>query len=142
MYWINLWLHTVCAQQNIFEKTHIEIYSQRLYSSFGTFCIQIGQSIEAQCVFKHSEEFEVGDIFLWNRLFVNIQVFFKDSFCLEYLIDSDAKGTKRSAKILATKFYMSFFTNIFFVHEPAKYSFSTYVVLKGFILVVSTLCVT
>ena len=36
------------VQQNIFEKTLIEIFIPHLYASFDTFCVQIGQLFEAQ----------------------------------------------------------------------------------------------
>ena len=42
------WQPTVHAQQNIFEKTLIEVGSSHLYVSFSPFCIQIGQLFEAQ----------------------------------------------------------------------------------------------
>ena len=62
MYWTNFWQPLVQVQQNIFEKTVIEVYSSHLYASFGTFYVQIGQLFEAQWDFKLSEEIE--DIFL------------------------------------------------------------------------------
>ena len=57
MYWPNFWQPTVHVQENIFEKTHIEVCNPHIYASFGFFCVQIGQSFTAQWVFKHSEEF-------------------------------------------------------------------------------------
>ena len=37
----------------IFKKTtYIEVGSSHIYASFGTFCVQIGQLFEAQCVFE------------------------------------------------------------------------------------------
>ena len=67
---------------------------------------------------------------------------FKDALRLYFLINLDAKGAKRSVKMLAIKFYMSFFKKYFVVHEllAVKFSFSKIHmhVLKGFILVVST----
>ena len=39
---------TVHEQQIIFEKTLIEVRTSHLYASFGTFCIKIGQFLEAQ----------------------------------------------------------------------------------------------
>ena len=41
-------LPTVRLQQNIFEKTLIEVGSLHLHASFDTFCVQIGQLLEAQ----------------------------------------------------------------------------------------------
>ena len=54
MYWTNFWQPTVLLQQNIFEKNHIELGSSHLYASFGIFCVQIGQLVEAQWDFKLS----------------------------------------------------------------------------------------
>ena len=54
MYWTNFWqpiIH-IYSQQNIFENTLLKIYSPHLYASFDTFCVQIGQSFEAQWVFE------------------------------------------------------------------------------------------
>ena len=48
---------TVHIQQNIFEKTLVEVGSPNLYASLGTFCVQIGKFFAPQWVFKHSEEF-------------------------------------------------------------------------------------
>ena len=39
------------VEQNIFEKTRIEVGSSHIYASFGIFCVQIGQLFEAQWVF-------------------------------------------------------------------------------------------
>ena len=52
MYWTNFWQLTAQVQENIFEKTYKEVCNPHLYSSFGTFCAQIGQSFEAQWVFE------------------------------------------------------------------------------------------
>ena len=51
MYWTIIWQPTVFVQ-DIFEKTLLEVCSPHLYASFGTFCVQIGQSFEAQWVFE------------------------------------------------------------------------------------------
>ena len=48
MYWTNFCQPTVRVQQNIFEKTLIEVGSPHIYASFGTFHVQIGQLFEAQ----------------------------------------------------------------------------------------------
>ena len=37
MYWMNFWQPFVHVQQNIFEKTLVEVGSSHLYASFGTF---------------------------------------------------------------------------------------------------------
>ena len=57
MYCTNFRQPTAHVQLNIFGKTLIEVYSLHLYASFGTFCVQIGQLLVPQWVFKHSEEF-------------------------------------------------------------------------------------
>ena len=57
MYLTNNWEPTVHVQLNIFGKTLIKVCSLHLYASFGTFCVQIGQLLVPQWVFKHSEEF-------------------------------------------------------------------------------------
>ena len=64
VYWTNFWQPTVHAQENIFEKTPIEVGRTHLYASVGTFCVQIGQLFEAQWDPKLSEEFEIDVIFL------------------------------------------------------------------------------
>ena len=52
MYWTNFWQPTVYVQPNMFEKTLIEVGSPHLCASFGTFCAQISQLFEAQCIFE------------------------------------------------------------------------------------------
>ena len=52
MCWANFWQPTVHVQQNTFEKTPIEAVSSHLCASFGTFCVQIGQFLEAQWLFE------------------------------------------------------------------------------------------
>ena len=42
-YWANFWQQNVHAQQDIFEKTLIEVGCPHLYASFSTFCVQICQ---------------------------------------------------------------------------------------------------
>ena len=51
MYWPNFRLPTVHKQQSIFEKTLTEVYRSHLHASFSTFCVQIGQLLEAQWPF-------------------------------------------------------------------------------------------
>ena len=52
MYWTIFLRPTVNGQQNIFEKIIIEVCGPHLYASFGTFCAQIGQLFETQCVIE------------------------------------------------------------------------------------------
>ena len=47
MFWTNLWQPTAHVKQNIFEQSLMELGSLRLYASFGTFVVQIGQLFEA-----------------------------------------------------------------------------------------------
>ena len=111
MYWTNFWQPTVHVHQNIFEKTLIEVGSSRLYASFGSFCVQIGQLFEAhsaQWDFKLSEEFEIDVIFHRKQWFYRFQTFSKDSLWLQKLTNLDAKGAKRSVKMWDINFYKSF----------------------------------
>ena len=112
MYWTNFWQPTVHAPQNIFEKTLIEDGSSNICASFGTFCIQIGQLLEAQWVFEKCMK-TVKSLFSKENA-VDFDFFrkFKISLCLEYSTNLDAKGAKRSAKVWATNFYQIFFKNI------------------------------
>ena len=64
---------------NFFFQILTEFGSSHLHASFATFCGQIGSSFESQWVFEHSQYFEIGDIFLRKRRFVDVQAFFKDS---------------------------------------------------------------
>ena len=52
MYWTNFRQSTVHVEQNIFEKTHIEVCSPYLHASFGTFFVEIDQLFEAQWAFE------------------------------------------------------------------------------------------
>ena len=55
---------------------------------------------------------KIDVIFLWTQLIVHFQTYFKNSLHLEWLINLNVKGTKRSIKMWFTKFYKSFFKNI------------------------------
>ena len=94
------------------KKTLIEVGSSHLYASFGTFCVQIGQFLEAECFFEKclktvkspfSEENDV-DFKLFRK--------FKISLCLELSTNLNAKGGKRSVKMWATNLYKNYFKNI------------------------------
>ena len=87
MYWPNFWLPTVRKQQSIFEKTHIEVYSSHLHASFGTFSVESGQLFEAQWIFEHSQEFEIGNIFLGKRRFVHVKTFFKGKILRPFVLN-------------------------------------------------------
>ena len=83
MYWTNFRQPTAHVQQTIFWKILIEVCSLHLYASFGTFCVQIGQSFVSQWVFKQSEEFRNRRHFPSKTAIVDFQTYFKDSLCLE-----------------------------------------------------------
>ena len=51
MFWTNFWQPTIHVQENIFEKTLLEVGSWYLYTSFGTLYVQIGQLFYAEWVF-------------------------------------------------------------------------------------------
>ena len=90
----------------------MKVYSPDLYASFGTFCVQIAQLFEAQEVFEKCMK-TVKSLFLKeNVVFYEIFRKFKVSLRLEYFLNLDAKGAKRSVKMWATDFYKSFFSNI------------------------------
>ena len=127
MYWTNFWQPTIHVQQNIFEKTLIEVGSSLLYASFGIFWVQIDQLVKAQWDFKLSEEFEIDVIFLRKQRFYRFHTFFKKTLCLEYLTNLDAKGTKRSVKVWATNFYKSFFKNILLYMNVGCQKFVQYI---------------
>ena len=52
MYWTIFYQPTVRFQQNIFEQTLLEVDTLNLYASFGSFCVQTVQSLEAQWAFE------------------------------------------------------------------------------------------
>ena len=123
MYWTNLWQSTVHVQQNIFEKL-------------------VNHS-------RHSESLK--NVGKWlNRCFrrkmpsISISSESLKSYCAVPRI-SDHFGRKRyqkSVNMWATNFYYSFFKNILSCMSGGLSkirSVHTYV-LKGFILVVSTVC--
>ena len=60
MYWKNFWQPTAHVKQNIFEKNLIEVGSSYLYASFGTFCVQIGQFLEAVSLRKMFENGKIA----------------------------------------------------------------------------------
>ena len=128
------------VQQNIFEKPLLEVCSSHLYASFGTFCVQIAQLFEAQWVFEKCMK-TVKSLFSKEND-VDFEFFrkFNVSLCLEKLTNLDVKGAKRSAKMWAVHFYNSFFKNILLQMngELSKIRSVHKYVLKGFILVVST----
>ena len=83
LYWTNFWQPTVHAQQNIFEKTPIEICSTLLYASFAPFAsksvIHSRHRESLKYVWKstnHRHRREMSSILEFFRIF-------KDSLCLE-----------------------------------------------------------
>ena len=83
MYWTNFWQPTVHGQQNIFEKTLIEVGSSHLYASFDTFCVQIHQFLEVQWVLEKCLK-SVKSLFSKEN-YVDHEFFrkFKISLCLK-----------------------------------------------------------
>ena len=73
-----IWSERILFFQKDSWKTLLEICSPQIYTSFNTFCVQIDQSKQSQCVFKYSQE---PGIFLRKYRIFNCKVFFKDSFC-------------------------------------------------------------
>ena len=121
MFWTILWPSTIHEQQNIFEKVPVKVGSSYLYASFGTFCVQIGQWLEAQWVFEKClktvkmlflKENEVDSEFFWT---------FKISLRLEWLTNLNAECTKRSVKIWAINYYKNFLLNIL-MHMNGRWS--------------------
>ena len=84
--------HSCTVQQNILEKTLIEVDRSHFYASFGTFCVQIGQLFESLQDFKLSEKFEIDLVFLQKQRFYRFQTFFKDSLNLQKLTNLNVKG--------------------------------------------------
>ena len=70
LFWTNFWQPTVHVQKNIFEKTFIEVGSSYLFTSFGTFWVQIGQLVEAQWDFKLLETSILPFSYIFQRLTV------------------------------------------------------------------------
>ena len=68
-----------------FEKTLIEVVSSNIYTSFGTFCIQIGQSFETHWVFEECLNIDKLKVLKENVVVFELFEMFKDSLCLEYL---------------------------------------------------------
>ena len=56
----------VSVQQNFFEKTLMEVGSSHLYSSFGTFCFQIGPLFEALEFYNCTNQIQTNFIILAN----------------------------------------------------------------------------
>ena len=136
MYWTN-----VHVQQNVFWISLIEVSSPHFYASFGTFCVQIGQLLGAQWVFKHSKEFRNRLHFPSKTVNCRFSTYFKDSLSFQKLTNLEAKGAKRSVKMWSTNFCLSFFKIIMLYTNfglTKNRSIHTNISLKGFILVVST----
>ena len=93
------------------------VCSSYLHASFGTFWVQNRQLVEAKCVFKHSEDFEIVAFFLRKRVFVNFEAFFKDSLTLEYLTNLDLKCAKKKREDVGYKLLSEDFQNSYVVNE-------------------------
>ena len=99
MYWTNFCRPTVRVQQNIFEQPLIEVGSLNLYTSFGTFCIQIGQLLESQWAFEECLNIDKSLFSKENVADFDFLRMFKDSLRLKQLTDLDAKDAKISVKM-------------------------------------------
>ena len=108
MYWMNIWQLTIHEQQDIFEKSLIEVGSSHLYASFGTFCTQICQLFETQWhfefVWKSTNRCHRREMSPISAIFQ----MFKVSLSREYLTNLDAKYAKISVRLWTTNYYKSF----------------------------------
>ena len=75
-----------------FEKTLMEVDSPYLYASYGTFCIQIGQSFETHWVFEECLNIDKLKVLKENVVVFELFEMFKDSLWLEYLTILDVKS--------------------------------------------------
>ena len=92
---------TIDVQQNIFEKNHVEVGSSHLYTSFGTFCVEIGQFFEGQCseTLNFRKNSKSTSFSFENNDFIVFQKNFQGSLRLEKLTNLGVKCAKRSLKI-------------------------------------------
>ena len=74
MYWTNFRQPIAHVQPNIFGQNLLEVCSLHFYASFGTFCVQIGQLLETQWVFEHSQEVEIDVILPFSYIFQRLTV--------------------------------------------------------------------
>ena len=73
------------------------------YSGFFWHLLRPNWPIIWGTVSRLSAEFEIDDIFLRKKRFVDVEVFFKDTLCcLEKIKDLNAKAAKRGVKMCAT----------------------------------------
>ena len=74
MYYVmNEFVTVMYIQQNVFEKTLIEVCILHLYASFGSFCVQIGQLFETQWVFEECLNMDKSLVLKENVVDVGIE---------------------------------------------------------------------
>ena len=117
------------VQQNIFEKTLIEVGSSHLYASFGTFCVQIGQLFEAQGVYEKCMKNSKIAVFegKWRRFRILPKVW---SLTSPRIIDQFGHKTcQKKRKDVSYPLLLDFFQKHSVIHERSavKNSLSTYV---------------
>ena len=83
LYWQDFRSLNLHSNFVIFTKTLTKSCSSWLQASFDIFWVQIGQVLEAQWVFEHSEESPNRRHFLRKQRFIDVQAFFKSSLWLE-----------------------------------------------------------
>ena len=72
---------------------------------FWYFCVQSGQLFEAQWAFEECLKVDKSPFSNENVDDFEFLRLFRDTLCLYLLTNLEAKGTKRSVKIMATNFY-------------------------------------
>ena len=125
----SLTAHSRCATK-YFRNFFMKACSSHPYASFGTFCVQIGQLLVAQWVFKYSEEFHniphfhsITGIFRFSKTLQRLT--------LPRIIDQFGRERyRKKRKDVDCKVLQEFFRNILlYIHERLAVinSFSTYV---------------
>ena len=82
-------------------KKHLKYWT---LISLRFFCVQGGQSFEAQWDFKLSEDFEINDIFLRTQRFDRFKTVLKYPLCLKNLLFSVLFANKESSYLLMVSF--------------------------------------
>ena len=129
MYWTNVCQAAVRLQQNIFEKHLIEVGSLHLHSSFGSFCVQIGQLLEAQWVFEHSEESRNRRHFPSKTKIYRCSSILQRLTVIRIVHQFGRKRYQKNHNDLSYQLLKEFVQKYIVVHElwAGKNSFSTYI---------------
>ena len=113
MYVLNKFLTADCScTTKYFWKNHIEFYRPHLYTSFGTFYVQIDKLFATQWVFKQLEEFQNQRYFPSMRAICWFSNILQRLTVPRIMTNLGAKGAKSSVDIWTISFYTSFFKNI------------------------------